>query len=61
VAAALLCAFRQPRGLLEGVRAVGDPIGVLPVCYHLLWRQELLVELTAALHDHAVVHVAGVA
>lgn len=60
VAAALLDGFRQPCGLLDGVLAVGDPIGVLPVCYHLLWRHDLVADLTVALHDDAIVHAAGV-
>ncbi|WP_371537240.1 TnsA-like heteromeric transposase endonuclease subunit [Streptomyces sp. NBC_00466] len=38
-------AFTQPQGLLAGARAVGDPIAVLPVLFHLLWRRELAVDL----------------
>ena len=30
---------------------VGDPIAVLPVLFHLLWRQALLVDLTVPLHE----------
>jgi hypothetical protein len=48
VATALMGAFTVPRGLLEGVVAVGEPIAVLPVAFHLLWRQVLLADLTAA-------------
>src|SRR5712691_3335859 len=32
-------AFARPTPLLEGVQAVGDPIAVLPVAYHLLWTR----------------------
>jgi hypothetical protein len=49
VAAELRAAFAQPRGLLTGARAVGDPIAVLPVLFHLLWRRELDVDLEAGL------------
>ncbi|WP_234317267.1 TnsA-like heteromeric transposase endonuclease subunit [Streptomyces sp. NRRL WC-3744] len=49
VTAELRAAFARPRGLLAGVRAVGDPIAVLPVLFHLLWRRELAVDLEAGL------------
>jgi hypothetical protein len=31
---------------LDGAAAVGEPIAVLPVLFHLLWRQELTVDLS---------------
>ncbi|MEU1556979.1 TnsA-like heteromeric transposase endonuclease subunit [Streptomyces scabiei] len=49
VAAELRAAFARPRGLLAGVGAVGDPIAVLPVLFHLLWCRELAVDLEAGL------------
>ncbi len=49
VAAALRVVFAEARGLLHGVREVGDPIGVLPVLFHLLWRQDLVVDVRAEL------------
>ncbi len=49
VADRLRAAFAVERGLLEGTQVVGDPMAVLPVLYHLLWRQELVVELETAL------------
>lgn len=49
VAAALRAAFTRPRGLLAGARAVGDPVAVLPVLFHLLWRRELTVDLEGEL------------
>lgn len=45
VADRLLEVFVQPMGLFEGVAEVGDRLEVLPVCYHLLWRQVLVGDL----------------
>ncbi|MFE1324334.1 TnsA-like heteromeric transposase endonuclease subunit [Streptomyces sp. NPDC058741] len=45
MADALLAVFSEPLGLLAGARAVGDPLAVLPVLYHLLWHHELTTEL----------------
>ncbi|SFQ27262.1 TnsA-like heteromeric transposase endonuclease subunit [Amycolatopsis rubida] len=42
---ALRTMFSRPRPFLEGVRRVGDPIAVLPIAYHLLWRHQLECEL----------------
>ncbi|MFH9072556.1 TnsA-like heteromeric transposase endonuclease subunit [Streptomyces alboflavus] len=47
-AAALRKVFAGGAGLLEGARAVGDQVLVLPVLYHLLWCQNLVVDLQAA-------------
>lgn len=33
----LVSALAQPRPLAEAAGQVGDPIGVLPVLFHLLW------------------------
>lgn len=55
VAAALRAVFAHPAGLLDGAEQVGDPIAVLPVLFHLLWRQELHVELSMPLRTDAVV------
>lgn len=43
---ALLVAFAEPAPLMAGARAVGDPILVLPVLYHLLWRHRLVTGLS---------------
>jgi hypothetical protein len=59
VAAALLLVFAEPGELLAGAEQVGDPIAVLPVLYHLLWRQWLQVDLTSCLHDRTIVHADG--
>ncbi|WP_425582283.1 TnsA-like heteromeric transposase endonuclease subunit [Streptomyces synnematoformans] len=48
-ATGLRAAFTRPRGLLAGARAVGDPIAVLPVLFHLVWCRELAVDLEAGL------------
>ena len=40
-----MSAFAQPRTLFDGAYAVGDGIKVLPVLYHLLWLQELRVDV----------------
>lgn len=40
--------FEQPLPLLGGAVGVGDPVGVLPTLFHLLWRQVLQVDLDAA-------------
>lgn len=46
IAERLLEVFDRPTGLFEGVAAVGDRLMVLPVLYHLMWRQVLVAELT---------------
>jgi hypothetical protein len=53
--AGLLDSFAGPRPLLAGVERVGDPLAVLPVLFHLLWCQELSVDLRMPLHERAVV------
>jgi hypothetical protein len=55
IAAALRTVFATPAGLLDGAEAVGDPIAVLPVLFHLLWCRELHVDLSEPLHPDAVV------
>ncbi|WP_274914090.1 TnsA-like heteromeric transposase endonuclease subunit [Streptomyces sp. WZ-12] len=49
VAARLMAAFAEGGGLLDGARHVGDPVAVLPVLFHLLWRQVLIADLGAGL------------
>jgi hypothetical protein len=55
IASALLAAFAQPRRLLAGAAAAGDPIATLPVLYHLLWQGRLHVDLTVQLADTCLV------
>ena len=44
----LLEVFTQPTVLREGARLAGDPLGTLPVLYHLLWRRDLICDLRGA-------------
>jgi hypothetical protein len=55
VADALRDAFVFPRSLMSGAEQVGDPIAVLPVLYHLMWRHELVADLSLVLCDRTVV------
>lgn len=49
---------QQPRPLFEAAAEVGDRLAVLPVLFHLLWRQMLDVELAAELlHAGSLVSV----
>jgi hypothetical protein len=59
LAGALLAAFAVPAPLVDGAEAAGDPIAVLPVLYHLLWRQELAADLSVPLHPATVVALAA--
>lgn len=59
VAAALRDVFAEPTGLLAGAELVGDPIAVLPVLFHLLWRHDLTAKLSTPLHPDTVVSVAA--
>ena len=45
----LLEAFADRRPLLSGAALAGDPVLVLPVAYHLLWRRELICDLSVLL------------
>jgi hypothetical protein len=55
VATALQEVFADPRPLMAGAEAAGDPVAVLPVLFHLLWRHDLVVDLSVPLHQAAVV------
>lgn len=54
-ASALLTAFAQPAPLAATAGSVGDPIGVLPVVYHLLWSGALRTDLAVRLDGSAMV------
>ncbi|WP_307783465.1 TnsA-like heteromeric transposase endonuclease subunit [Streptomyces sp. MBT53] len=58
VAARLREFLAAPGLLMEGVEEVGHPIAVLPVLFRLLWRQELLGDLSGLLSDRTVVRLA---
>jgi hypothetical protein len=47
--------FCEPVPLMDGAKAVGDPIAVLPVVFHLLWRHDLVVDLSVPLHPSTLV------
>lgn len=53
--AAVLEAFARPRPLIDGVEAVGDPIEVLPVAFHALWRGHLTTPMETPLHERVLV------
>lgn len=55
VAEAFEQVFGTPTPLLAGAQAVGDPIAVLPVLFHLLWLHELAADLSVPLHPGTVV------
>lgn len=47
--------FAGPLPLMVGAEEAGDPIAVLPVLFHLLWRQELVADLSRPLHQAVTV------
>ena len=57
--AALRQVFDSPTALVAGAQAVGDPIAVLPVLFHLLWLHELVTDLSVPLTEHSLVRTAG--
>lgn len=51
---------QRPMPLFEAAAEVGDRLAVLPVLFHLLWRQVLRADLTSELlHPGSLVSVAG--
>jgi hypothetical protein len=59
VVAVLREVFATPTALMTGAQAAGDPIAVLPVLFHLLWRGELIADLSVPLHEGTAVSVAA--
>ncbi|MFE7107589.1 TnsA-like heteromeric transposase endonuclease subunit [Streptomyces sp. NPDC057575] len=57
VASELLAAFAEPQPLMAGASAVGDPIRVLPVLFHLLWSHGLTADVSVPLHALSLVSV----
>jgi hypothetical protein len=47
--------FAGPAPLLAGAEAAGDPIAVLPVLFHLLWRHDLVADLSVPLGSFTLV------
>ncbi|MFF3693791.1 TnsA-like heteromeric transposase endonuclease subunit [Streptomyces sp. NPDC002221] len=54
-ASTFLEVFAEPRPLMEGAALAGDPISVLPVLFHLLWKHELSVDVSVPLHAASLV------
>ncbi|MFI9355561.1 TnsA-like heteromeric transposase endonuclease subunit [Streptomyces lydicus] len=50
IASTLLEVFAEPHPLMDGAFLAGDPISVLPVLFHLLWKHELSVDVSVPLH-----------
>jgi hypothetical protein len=46
--------YVTPTPLMAGTAAAGDPIAVLPVLFHLLWRGVLAVDVSVPLHQDTV-------
>ena len=59
VAEALLATVTGTTPLTVAAEQVGDPVAVLPVLFHLLWCQELVVDFRTPLHDRTPVRLAG--
>jgi hypothetical protein len=53
--AALRRVFAVPAPLMAGAGSAGDPIAVLPVLFHLLWRHELAADLSVPLGPFTLV------
>lgn len=49
IAGMLTTVFAEPRPLMGGAREVGDPVAVLPVLYHLMWKQVMTADLEVGL------------
>jgi hypothetical protein len=48
--------FAGTAPLMSGAETVGDPIAVLPVLFHLLWRHDLVADLGTPLHPGTLVN-----
>ncbi|WP_045747974.1 TnsA-like heteromeric transposase endonuclease subunit [Actinoplanes rectilineatus] len=52
--------FARPVPLMEGASEVGDPLGVLPTLFHMLWLRELQTDLRSSpLNETSLIRVAG--
>ncbi|MBB4922333.1 TnsA-like heteromeric transposase endonuclease subunit [Kitasatospora kifunensis] len=59
VAGRLREVFALPGSLMRGAEMAGDPIRVLPVLFHLMWRHLLVADLSLVLGDRTVVRSAN--
>jgi hypothetical protein len=57
VAARLAEMFARP--LMDGAELAGDPLGTLPVLYHLLWKRQLVADLSVVLSHRTLVRAAA--
>lgn len=55
VARLLLKVFAGPVPLMAGAAAAGDPLAVLPVLFHLMWRHVLIADLAVRLTAETLV------
>ena len=51
--------FTRRRALMAGAEAAGDPFATLPVLFHLMWRHELMADLSLVLSDRSTVWAAS--
>lgn len=40
---------------MDGAELAGDPLGTLPVLYHLLWKRQLVADLSVVLSHRTLV------
>jgi hypothetical protein len=57
----LLKVFAEPAPLMAGAAGAGDPMAVLPVLFHLMWRQVLTADLAVRLTAESLVSPGTVA
>jgi hypothetical protein len=55
----LLKVFAEPTPLMTGAAAAGDPLAVLPVLFHLLWRHVLAADVAVRLTAETLVSPGG--
>jgi hypothetical protein len=55
VATRLAEVFTRARPLMDGAELAGDPLGTLPVLYHLLWKHQLVADLSVVLSHRTLV------
>jgi hypothetical protein len=55
----LLKVFAEQAPLMAGATAAGDPLAVLPVLFHLMWRHVLITDLAVRLTAESLVSAGG--
>lgn len=51
--------FDAPAPLMDAASRAGDPIAVLPVLFHMMWRKDLVCDLNVPMHAGTVVRPVG--